>query len=204
MKRISLPSILLLLIIAGFAQAQSDKTLPASPPVGEITTGEAQPEDAQAEHEEDPDLKGIEFYRGTVSRVVEANLIEISGQRLHLLGVSAPRRWWWKEPKECYSGEAATFLEENILGKEVLYGYDQKQRSHEGDSVRRVYVFSEDRNINKEMIAKGFGFADRARIYVKRDEFLKNETEAKLHMLGLWHRCPVECARNRVCQTRNW
>lgn len=144
------------------------------------------------------------LYEGVVTRVRDVDLIEIDGEKMRLLGVSGPRRWWWNEPRDCYSMESAIFLEGLVLDKTVGYAYDRAAGPHRRWGVRRIYVFLDGEFINEELIANGQAFAERRDDYAQREHFLELESLARLRQTGLWHTCPVECHRREACRTKGW
>lgn len=83
-----------------------------------------------------------------VERIIDGDTIEANGEKIRLLGINAP------EKGEKYSDEAQQYLEDNILNKTVYleYGKDKYDRYH------RVlgYVFLGSRNINLELVEKGY------------------------------------------------
>jgi len=150
-------------------------------------------------------LPALVWYDGTVTRVRDTDVIEIDGEKMRLLGVTGPRRWWWGAPRDCHAQESVGFLEEMIDDRTVQYAFDPAVGPDRRHGFRRVYVMEGDRLINAELIEKGHALVDRSRHYAMRGRFEEFEAAAKLHMLGLWHTCPVECYRNgKVCRVKNW
>lgn len=189
--------------------AGADSTPAGSPEVKDQaeTGGEVAKEEgaeAEAEAEGEP-LPALVWYDGTVTRVRDTNLIEIDGEKMRLLGVAGPRRWWWGPPRDCHAVESIGYLEEALKDKEVKYAFDPAVGPDRKHGFRRVYVMEGEHLINADLLEKGHGFADRSRKYSMRERFESFETTAKLHMLGLWHRCPVECYRGgEACRVKNW
>lgn len=145
------------------------------------------------------------LYEGIVTRVRDVDMIEIDGERMRLLGVSGPKRWWWNEPLDCYSIESATYLENMILNKTVDYGYDRLTGPDNKRGYRRVYVYLDDMLVNADVIANGQAFVERHGDYAQKENFLELEALASLHQIGLWHTCPVECyRRHEACRVKNW
>ncbi|MFH0799530.1 MAG: thermonuclease family protein [Pseudomonadota bacterium] len=187
--------------------------VPVSAHAEEVSNGEAKADDvgesaATGEPTAAEAMAGTpitgNLFEGRVTRVVDGGTVEIDRHRMHLLGVAAPRRWWWGKPRDCNSIEAASFLENAILGKTVGYGYDRVQGLRDSRGIKRIYLYIDGRLINADLIAGGFVLADRSKEYAERDAFLKLESDANLHLIGLWHSCPVECSRNAVCRAKNW
>lgn len=146
----------------------------------------------------------VEYYEGKVTRVLSADTIEIDGERLHLLGIYSPQKWWWGKFKECYSVEAAKYVEDLMLDQTVVYSFDRAQKRRNKVTLYSVYVYKDDLFVNADLVSKGYAFADQTRQYSERDNLIKLEGDAKLHSLGFWHRCPVVCYTKTLCRTKNW
>lgn len=142
-------------------------------------------------------------YEGVVTRVFEDGAVQLDGKKLHLMGVHIPWRWWWGPPRDCFSVESGTFLEKEVLNKQVIYSFDPNypKKRH---GKRRVYLNIDGRDINAEIVSRGFAFADRSRKYIQKDHYNLLEDTTRTGMLGLWHTCPVECYEHNPCKARNW
>ena len=150
-------------------------------------------------------LPALKWFDGTVTRVRDTDLIEIAGEKVRLLGVTGPRRWWWGAPRDCHANESISFLEGMIKDKDVQYAFDPAVGPDRRHGFRRVYVMVDEHLVNADLVEKGMALADRSRHYLMKAKFEELEDAASLHMLGLWHRCPVECYREgKVCRVKNW
>ena len=196
--------------VAPEAPAKGAEAQPASP------ASSAAPAPAEAPKEGTPagdeeqgvisePLPPLTWYDGTVTRVRDTDLIEINGEKMRLLGVTGPRRWWWGVSRDCHATESVGYLEGALKDKDVKYAFDSAVGPDNRRGLRRVYVMVDEHLVNADLIEKGHGFADRSRWYAMQPTFAELEGTAKLHMLGLWHTCPVECYRTpSVCRVKNW
>lgn len=146
----------------------------------------------------------LPYYEGTVTAVHGVDFLEIDGQDVRLAGVTGPRRWWWGEERDCFGVEGAVFLEANLLGKPVQYAFDPILGPDNKRGIRRAYILSEGMFVNAKLIEDGLALVDRSKGYVARERLLDLEEIARLRQIGLWHTCPVECWRDKVCRVRNW
>jgi endonuclease YncB( thermonuclease family) len=171
--------------------------------VDEIQQSEGKPANSQGEPalEAVPELLGE--YEGQVTRILDALVIEIDGQRMHLAGLNAPLQTHWGRPVDCYSGEAAKFLEKLVKDRPVTYSYDPLIGIRDPYGVRFVYLYVDGKLVNAEMLLKGQAFADRVRKYAQKPAFFDAEAAARRHNIGVWHSCPVECVTTG-CRSKNW
>lgn len=144
-----------------------------------------------------------EMFEGVITKIYEDGAVELEGKKRHLMGVLVPWRWWWGPARDCYSIESGTFLENELLGKHVTYSFDPNHPKNR-HGRKRVYIFLDGRDINAEIISRGFGFADRSRKYVQKERYIAFDDNARSHSFGLWHTCPVECYEHNACKARNW
>jgi endonuclease YncB( thermonuclease family) len=143
-------------------------------------------------------------FEGTVTRVFHAGMIEINGMRMHLLGVLSPLRTTWGRAIDCYSDEAATFLESLVKGEQVTYSYDRFVGRRDRHGQRRIYLYKDGKLINAELIEQGYAFANPAQLYRQKDLLLLAQAKARRQSLHVWHSCPVECDRHSGCRTKLW
>lgn len=141
-------------------------------------------------------------YEGVVTKVLDADKIEIDGERFRLLGVNAPE--YEGNDNDCYALESTQRLEAKIQGKMVTYSFDRGygRRDRHGDA--RIYLYHDGVNINAWLIENGLAFVDPSKTYHMQEEFVPLQADARRKHLGIWHACPVECNRAGICRTRNW
>lgn len=154
--------------------------------------------------EEENVMTELERHTGVVTRVYDADEVDIDGNRTLLLGVAAPDRGLSGKAKDCYSEDSARYLEGIVLNQEISYSYDPLYGRHGRLGVPSVYVYLADRFVNEEMIEKGYAFVDLSKKYVEKEKFLKLEADAKFYGLHIWHTCPIECFPKKSCRVRNW
>ncbi|MFH1831110.1 MAG: thermonuclease family protein [Pseudomonadota bacterium] len=161
-------------------------------------------EEGETNIDAEPAKELIGDFEGTVTHVFDADMIEIDGERMRLLGVNAPESTFNGNSDDCYSDNATRFLEALVLNKQVTYSFDRTygRRDRYGDT--RVYLYINGTFVNEELIAKGQAFTDTSKNYSEKEEFEALQVIARRKHLGLWHTCPVECDRQGVCRTRKW
>lgn len=143
-------------------------------------------------------------FEGTVTHVYDADMIDIDGERMRLLGVNAPESPIFGETAHCYSDQAKSFLEALVLNKVVTYSYDRMYGRRDRYGDKRIYLYFDGKFVNAELIAKGQAFADPSKNCSELEELLPLQIIARRKHLGLWHSCPVECERRGVCRTKIW
>lgn len=146
---------------------------------------------------------GIEKSEGIVTKVLDAGTVKIDGRSMRLLGVSAPRRWWWGPSRDCYSLISSKYMEDAVLGRQVSYTRDPNFRNLK-DGHHRIYLYVDGRQLNSELIQKGLVLADHTKEYIENERYANLEDGAKLHFIGLWHTCAVECEYKGTCRTKDW
>jgi len=140
-------------------------------------------------------------WEGFVTKVIDADTIEIDGERMRLLGVNAPE--YEGANNDCYALESARQLEKLVLGKLVTYSFDRGYGRRDDHGDHRIYLYYEGMLINAWLIENGFAFVDLSKHYAVREELMPLQVDARRHHLGFWHTCPVECEHD-VCRTKNW
>lgn len=146
----------------------------------------------------------LEQFDGTVTKVESADIIFIDGKKFKLIGIDAPKRWWWLKPRYCFSDGAAAYMEDAVLDKPVQYSYLEFHGPRDGKGLKEIYLFKDGRLLNAELVQKGYALAYQKRKYPELDSFREYQAGAKFYQLGLWHHCAVECDKNEICQVKDW
>ena len=141
-------------------------------------------------------------WEGFVTKVIDADTIEIEGERMRLLGVNAPE--YEGSHDDCYALEAARQLEKLVLGKLVTYSFDRGYGWRDDHGDRRIYLYHDGILVNAWLIENGFAFVDHSKVYHMKEELIPLQEDARRKHLGFWHACPVHCDRHKVCRTQNW
>ena len=141
-------------------------------------------------------------WEGFVTKVIDADTIEIEGERMRLLGVNAPE--YEGSNNDCYALEAARQLEKLVLGKLVTYSFDRGYGWRDDHGERRIYLYHDGILVNAWLIRNGFAFVDHSKVYHMKEEFEPLQVKARREHLGFWHACPVHCDRHKICRTQNW
>ena len=85
---------------------------------------------------------------GIVERVIDGDTIVVNGSSVRLLGINTP------EKGEVFFDNATSFLEEQVLGKEVVLRFGKEK--YDMYNRKLSYVFIGRENINKKIIENGY------------------------------------------------
>lgn len=137
-----------------------------------------------------------------VTSVIDGDTFKIAyktgEQSIRMLGLDAPEISLLRTKKKwCFADESKKYLEELLLGKEVVLEYDPTQ--NKTDSYKRWlnYVYLEDLLINEEMLSQWYAKEYTFKVpYLMRERFLLAQTQAQEEQLGLWD--TVHCPENAL------
>lgn len=89
-----------------------------------------------------------EYEEGIVKRIIDGDTIEVGNESVRMLGINSPERG-----EKGYS-EAKSFLEEEILGKEVrlYFGYEKYDRYYR----KLAYVYLDLEDICMKSVSEGY------------------------------------------------
>jgi len=118
-----------------------------------------------------------------VDRVIDGDTVVISNESTRLLGINSPERG------EIYYDEASVFLEEMVLNQSVRFKYGKDKKDMYGRLL--AYLFSEEKNVNLELVKQGF-----ANFYFPsgKDKYYEDFKEA-------WEDCIKE--NKNLCEKSN-
>jgi micrococcal nuclease len=117
-------------------------------------------------------------------------MIRLDGQsvKVRLIGVDAPESVDPRKPVERFAHESVEFLRGLVEGKRVRLTYEPAgaRIDRYGRTLAYLYLEPGGLFVNREIVAKGFGFA-----YVKypfgyMEDFRLTERQAREKGLGLW------------------
>jgi micrococcal nuclease len=128
----------------------------------------------------------------TVVGVVDGDTIEVARGAetvtVRLLGIDTPETHHPTKPVECFGPEAATYTDEQLLGRSVQLETDIEERDRYGR--RLAYVNVDGERFNDELLRHGY-----ARLLVIEPNhtharaMLREELDAKRSGRGLWGEC---------------
>lgn len=142
-----------------------------APPAAEAPAAIAPPADAQAR---------------TCKRVVDGDTVVLDGgERVRLVGVDTPElhRPGW--PVQYFAREAKAFTKRLVQGRRVKLAFDRERADKYGRTLG--YLWLEDGTfVNREIVARGYGFAYTRHPFRWLDEFRAAERAARAAGAGLW------------------
>lgn len=145
--------------------------------------------------------------RYRVTRFVDGDTITIdmngTKETVRMIGVDTPETHKPNTPIQCYGPAAAAFTKNLIGGKTVRLEADPTNQNRDRYNRLLRYVYLPDnRLVQKELVANGYGFAYTSFPFQKKDEFIQAEQQAKEAAKGLWSNCTVTETNGRK-QTNN-
>ena len=128
----------------------------------------------------------------TVVGVVDGDTIEVARgaetDTVRLLGIDTPETHHPTKPVECFGPEAASYTDQQLLGRSVQLEADIEERDRYGR--RLAYVVVDGERFNDELLRRGY-----ARLLVIEPNhthartMLRAELDAKRAGRGLWGEC---------------
>lgn len=136
----------------------------------------------------------------TCVKVVDGDTIDIDipdrqykTTRVRLWGVDTPETAHSRTGEMYYGPEASAFAKSLVLGKHVrLVLVADKTRGKYGRLLAYVYLEGTDTLFNEELIAQGYGYADRRFPHPWKQRFSDLEKRAQKKQLGLWEEVTYE------------
>jgi len=137
-----------------------------------------------------------------VRYVTDGDTIVAGKTKVRLIGVSAPEVAWptYHKKGECFGPEAKKWLTSRLLGKRVTLNPDPLAPKHDRYGRLLAVVNYRGKNMNEEMIGKGYALAPTHFPHSRMKNFVALEKEAKKAKRGLWGECRVWC-RGDFCKT---
>lgn len=116
-----------------------------------------------------------------------------TNERVRLIGIDTPETQDPRKPVQCF-GRAASAYSKQLIGEGPVR-LESDPLSSNRDRYDRLlrYVFLPDgRLAQAEILRQGYGFAYTSFPFMKSDEFLALQREARLQNSGLWNECEPE------------
>lgn len=138
------------------------------------------------------EARGPSTATAEVLRVVDGDTIEVSvegvEERVRYIGVDTPESVAPGRPVECFGRRAAAFNERLVGGRQVSLRFDRERRDRYGRLL--AYVRVGDRDVNAELVQRGFGRTLTIPPNDSRAElFARLERGAAGAARGLWGAC---------------
>lgn len=109
-----------------------------------------------------------------------------NGEKVRLLGIDAPEIHHKELPVQRFGEEAGNFLRKLVEGQECTLEYDP---GNVRDKYNRLlaYVYVNGKNVNAELVSKGYAYIYTRFPFSKQEEFLELERQAAQAQYGLWN-----------------
>ena len=139
-----------------------------------------------------------------VTRVPDGDTVVLeNGERIRLIGINAPEIELDKKYKMNLGKDAREFLFKLAGGKQVTLKYDLQRKDKYGRTLAYLYL-SNGKNINAEIVKNGHARVFTEYPFVKMDEFLKYQKEARAKSLGIWKPgTPYVRINNSILENKN-
>jgi len=106
--------------------------------------------------------------------------------RIRLLGVDTPETVKPNTPVQYYGPEARRFTEQQAYGKIVTLKLDRMRTRDRYNRLLAYVILPDGRNLNLQIIAQGYGYADPPFDHPLKRQFKLAQDEARKHLRGLW------------------
>jgi endonuclease YncB( thermonuclease family) len=131
-----------------------------------------------------------------VTRFIDGDTfaVDMNGntETVRMIGVDTPETHKPNTPVQCYGPAAAAYTKNLIGTQKVRLESDPTNQNRDRYNRLLRYVYLPDnRLVQKEIIASGYGFAYTQFPFTKKDEFVKAEQQADQADKGLWGNCTV-------------
>lgn len=141
---------------------------------------------------------GADELRGKVEWIYDGDTIKVAGVgKVRLLGIDTPEREASDKDRffvklggngnklRRIAGEALRFNIDTVKGKEVRLEFDREKRDTYGRLLAYV-TLPDGRLLNRLMLEKGFAIVFRRYHFLRKEEFLAAEEQARQGKVGIW------------------
>ena len=139
-----------------------------------------------------PDTYGDFEAEVTRTRDGDTAIISVNGEEeaVRYLGANTPEIMHpGKNEEECFGKIAAEKNKKLVLGKNLRFERDKKNRDHRGRLLR--YVWDGNKMINLELVKEGYAFTEHVSPNYKYRKILEEAAlEAERMKKGIWGTCP--------------
>lgn len=131
-----------------------------------------------------------DFENIQISRVIDGDTLEIISNQgvkesVRLLGINAP------EKNMPQSKKAKDFLEQ-FLNRSISMLRDKEDKDKYNRKLR--YIFSDNRNINLEILENGLANSYYTQGLIYEDQLLRAEKQAQKNKIGIWQESDEKCS----------
>lgn len=186
-KKVSLPSLVLILIIGVLQTAGAFDTAKTQVPQKAVSS--------------QPGL--YEVTRFTDGDTITVNM-NGTPEKVRMIGIDTPETHKPNSPVQCYGPAASAYTKELIDNHKVRLESDPNSTNRDRYDRLLRYVYLPDGTlIAEKIIRNGYGFAYTQFPFTKKDAFILAEKEAEKAHAGLWGNCTVTEQSNGRKQTNN-
>lgn len=132
------------------------------------------------------------FYRVTHVYDGDTILVDMDGalEKVRFIGVDTPETHDPDVEVQCYGEEATDYTGRLLDGETVRLESDSTNSNRDRyDRLLRYVYLGDGTLVNKSLIEGGYAFAYTRFPFLKKDEFVASEVEAKNSGQGLWTAC---------------
>jgi micrococcal nuclease len=125
-----------------------------------------------------------------VARVVDGDTVVLTMEgravTVRLVGVDTPETVHPSKPVERFGKEASAFTRKLLAGKSVSIERDPGGSARDRYGRELAYLRLDGTDVNREIIARGYGFAYTKYPFARREDYRTPEREAREAKRGLW------------------
>lgn len=140
-----------------------------------------------------PDEQKFHHKQFKVVKVIDGDTLDVDcpdrpypHTRIRLLGVDTPETVMPDTPVQHYGPEAARYLRAAALGQTVTLQLDPLRTRDRHHRLLAYVILPDGANVNLDLVATGFGYADPRFRHPLRRQFDLAQTQARKLYKGLW------------------
>lgn len=144
------------------------------------------------------------YYRVTHVYDGDTILVDMDGalEKVRFIGVDTPETHDPDVGVQCFGPEASNYTTELLQDETVRLESDSTNSNRDRYDRLLRYVYAEDGTlVNESLIVQGYGFAYTRFPFIKKDDFVTAETQARESDTGLWGACTPYVNSGGIYQT---
>lgn len=144
------------------------------------------------------------FYEVTHVYDGDTILVDMDGalEKVRFIGVDTPETHDPDVGVQCFGPEAASYASELLDGEAVRLESDSTNSNRDRYERLLRYVYLADGTlVNRSLISHGYAFAYTRFPFLKKDDFVASEAQARESNAGLWGACTPYVSSGGIYQT---